>query len=58
MVDDNIDTGQTMTETITQVREHGGTPVGAVVLTDKLGADQTEGVAVQSLVEMVQMGEE
>ena len=58
VVDDNIDTGQTMTETITQVRKRGGTPVGAVVLTDKLDADQIEGVAVQSLVEIVQMGEE
>ena len=58
MVDDNIDTGQTMTGTVTQVRERGGTPVGAVVLTDKLDADRIEGVAVQSLVEIVQMGEE
>ena len=58
MVDDNIDTGQAMTGTTTQVREHGGTPVGAVVLTDILGAGQIEGVAVQSLVEIVQMGEE
>jgi len=58
VVDDNIDTGQTMTETVTQVREHGGNPLGAVVLTDKLGEDEIEGVPVQSLIRMVQMGEE
>jgi orotate phosphoribosyltransferase len=57
VVDDNIDTGQTMTETITQIREHGGNPRGAAVLTDKLGKDEIEGVPVQSLIEMVQMGE-
>jgi orotate phosphoribosyltransferase len=58
LVDDNIDTGQTMTETIERVREHGGTPRGAVVLTDKLGEGEIRGVPVHSLVKMVQMGED
>ena len=58
LVDDNIDTGQTMTETIERVREHGGTPRGAVVLTDKLGEDEIRSVPVHSLVKMVQMGED
>ncbi|MUV90872.1 orotate phosphoribosyltransferase-like protein [Halapricum sp. CBA1109] len=55
VVDDNIDTGQTMTETIQRIRAHGGTPRAAVVLTDKLGEDQIDGVPVYSLVEIVQM---
>lgn len=55
VVDDNIDTGQTMTETIERVRREGGTPRAAVVLTDKLGRDEIEGVPVYSLIEIVQM---
>jgi orotate phosphoribosyltransferase len=57
IVDDNIDTGQTMTEAITRVREAGGNPRAAVVLTDKLGQNEIEGVPVRSLIKMVQMGE-
>lgn len=55
LVDDNIDTGQTMTETIERVRREGGTPKAAVVLTDKLGRDEIEDVPVYSLIEIVQM---
>jgi len=58
IVDDNIDTGQTMTETIEWVRQDGGNPRASVVLTDKLGQDEIAGVPVYSLIEMVQMGEE
>jgi orotate phosphoribosyltransferase len=58
VVDDNIDTGQTMTETIERIRESGGTPLAGVVLTDKLGQDEIEGVPIHSLIKMVQMGEE
>jgi len=57
IVDDNIDTGQTMAETIDQIREHGATPIAAVVLTDKLGEETIAGVPVHSLIDMVQMGE-
>ncbi|WP_152040234.1 transcriptional regulator GfcR [Salinigranum salinum] len=58
IVDDNIDTGQTMTETIERLRESGGTPRACVVLTDKLGQSEIEGVPVYSLIKMVRMGEE
>jgi orotate phosphoribosyltransferase len=58
IVDDNIDTGQTMTETIERIRRSGGTPRAAVVLTDKLGRDEIDGVPVYGLIRMVQMGEE
>jgi orotate phosphoribosyltransferase len=57
VVDDNIDTGQTMTETIERVRDAGGTPRAGVVLTDKLGQDELAGVPVHSLVKILQMGE-
>ncbi|MFB6167832.1 MAG: transcriptional regulator GfcR [Haloferacaceae archaeon] len=55
VVDDNIDTGQTMRETITRIDDAGGTPRAAVVLTNKLGTDEIEGVPVYSLIEVVQM---
>jgi orotate phosphoribosyltransferase len=58
VVDDNIDTGQTMTETIGQIRESGGTPRAGVVLTDKLGQDEIEDVPIRSRIEMIQLGEE
>jgi orotate phosphoribosyltransferase len=58
VVDDNIDTGQTMTETIGQIHESGGTPRAGVVLTDKLGQDEIEDVPIRSLIEMIQLGEE
>mgnify|MGYP000017655747 FL=1 len=55
IVDDNVDTGQTMRETIESIRERGGTPEAAVVLTDKRGAEDIDGVPIYSLVEIVQM---
>ncbi|MEF8828559.1 MAG: transcriptional regulator GfcR [Haloarcula sp.] len=57
IVDDNIDTGQTMTETIDRIRDSGGTPKAGVVLTDKLGQSEISGVPIHSLIKMVQMGE-
>jgi orotate phosphoribosyltransferase len=58
VVDDNIDTGQTMTETVERIRDEGGSPRAAVVLTDKLGQDAIAGVPLYSLIKMVQMAEE
>ena len=55
IVDDNIDTGKTMTETIEIVREKGGNPVAGAVLTDKLGEETVEGVPIYSLIQVVQM---
>jgi len=57
IVDDNIDTGKTMTETIEIVREKGGNPVAGVVLTDKLGEETVRGVPIYSLISVVQMDE-
>ncbi len=58
LVDDNIDTGKTMAEAIERVREHGGDPRVAVVITDKRGDDDIDGVPVYSLVQMLQMQRE
>ncbi|MEF8826992.1 MAG: transcriptional regulator GfcR [Halapricum sp.] len=58
VVDDNIDTGQTMTETIERVRNNGGSPQACVVLTDKLGKDEINDVPVYSLIKIVQMRED
>jgi orotate phosphoribosyltransferase len=58
IVDDNIDTGQTMTETIERIRDRGGNPRAAVVLTDKFGKDEIDGVPIYSLVEIVHMRED
>lgn len=55
VVDDNIDTGGTMTETIERIRDSGGDPRAAVVLTDKLGAEEIDGVPIYSLVEIFQV---
>jgi orotate phosphoribosyltransferase len=58
IVDDNIDTGRTMAETIERLRENGCNPRSAVVLTDKHGEDKINGVPVYSLIQMVQMQRE
>ncbi|WP_136686599.1 transcriptional regulator GfcR [Halorhabdus amylolytica] len=57
IVDDNIDTGKTMTETIEIVREKGGNPVAGAVLTDKHGEETVEGVPIHSLIQIVSMNE-
>ncbi len=57
IVDDNIDTGKTMAETIKIVRERGGNHVAGAVLTDKHGDDTVEGVPIYSLIQIVQMTE-
>lgn len=58
IIDDNIDTGKTMAETIERVRKNGCKPRAAVVLTDKHGEDKIDGVPVYSLIQMVQMRKE
>jgi orotate phosphoribosyltransferase len=57
VVDDTITSGTTMEEAITAVREQGGTPVGCVVLVDKRGVDEIDGVPVKSLLQVLRVGE-
>ena len=58
IVDDTITSGTTMTETVQAIREEGGEPVACVVLVDKQGVDEVEGVPVHSLINVVRVGDE
>ena len=56
VVDDTITSGTTMTETVQAIRDQGGEPVACVVLVDKQGTDEIEGVPVYSLVQVIRVG--
>jgi orotate phosphoribosyltransferase len=56
IVDDTITSGTTMTETVQAVRDQGGEPVACVVLVDKRGVDELEGVPVYSLLQVLRVG--
>ncbi|MGN8214339.1 transcriptional regulator GfcR [Halococcus sp. PRR34] len=58
VVDDTITSGTTMTETIDAITEQGGTPVGCGVLVDKRGVGELEGVPVESLLQVIRVGQE
>ena len=58
VVDDTITSGTTMTETIEAIQEQGGNPVACVVLADKQGLDEVQGVPVYSLVQVIGVGSE
>jgi len=58
IIDDIVTSGTTMRETITAVREQGGTPVGCVVLADKQGVEEIDGVPVYSLINVVSVAPE
>jgi len=57
VVDDTITSGTTMTETVEAIRERGGDPVACVVLVDKQGTDDIDGVPVYSLVQAIRVGD-
>ncbi len=56
VVDDTITSGTTMRETIDAIREQGGEPVACVVLADKQGVEEIDGVPVYSLVQVIPVG--
>jgi len=56
VVDDTITSGTTMQETIEGIRERGGEPVACVVLVDKKGVEEVEGVPVYSLIQAIRVG--
>lgn len=58
IVDDIITSGTTMTETINAIRDRGGKPVACVVLADKRGVEELEGVPVFSLLQVIRVGNE
>jgi orotate phosphoribosyltransferase len=55
VVDDIITSGTTMRESINAIRDQGGEPVACVVLVDKMGYDEIDGVPVYSLVDVVRV---
>ncbi|MEZ3143906.1 transcriptional regulator GfcR [Halobaculum sp. MBLA0143] len=58
VVDDTITSGTTMRETVQAIREEGGNPVACVVIVDKQGLDDVDGVPVYSLVTVLGVGPE
>ncbi len=56
VVDDTITSGTTMRETINGITERGGNPVACVVLVDKHGIEDIEGVPVYSLIQAIRVG--
>ncbi|MFC7028041.1 transcriptional regulator GfcR [Halomicroarcula sp. GCM10025324] len=55
IVDDTITSGKTMSETINAIKDQGGNPVACVVLADKRGVEDIEGVPVYSLVQVIRV---
>jgi orotate phosphoribosyltransferase len=56
VVDDTITSGTTMRETVQGIRKRGGDPVACVVLVDKQGIEEVDGVPVYSLVQAIRVG--
>ncbi|ELZ02027.1 transcriptional regulator GfcR [Natrialba asiatica] len=58
IVDDTITSGTTMRETIEAIRADGGEPLACVVLADKQGLEEIDGVPVYSLVQVISVGKD
>ena len=58
VVDDTITSGTTMRETIEAIRAEGGDPLACVVLADKQGVEELEGVPVYSLLQVISVGKD
>ena len=56
IVDDVITSGRTINEAIRVFRELGAEPLAAVVLIDKKGINELEGVPVLSLIRVSRLG--
>ncbi|GAB7020082.1 transcriptional regulator GfcR [Halostagnicola bangensis] len=58
IVDDTITSGTTMRETIEAIRADGGNPLACVVLADKQGVEEIDGVPVYSLLQVISVGKD
>ncbi len=56
VVDDTVTSGTTMRETIEAIREEGGNPVAGVVIVDKQGVEELDGVPIYSLINVIRVG--
>jgi orotate phosphoribosyltransferase len=58
IVDDTVTSGTTLKETIESIHAEGGDPVACVVIVDKQGVEEIDGVPVYSLINVVRVGEQ
>ncbi|ELZ85689.1 orotate phosphoribosyltransferase-like protein [Haloferax elongans ATCC BAA-1513] len=58
IVDDTVTSGTTLKETIEAIRAEGGVPLACVVIVDKQGVEEIDGVPVHSLINVVRVGEQ
>ncbi|WP_276254035.1 transcriptional regulator GfcR [Halomontanus rarus] len=58
IVDDTITSGTTMQETIDAIRAEGGEPLACIVLADKQGVEELDGVPVYSLLQVISVGKD
>ncbi|RQG86188.1 orotate phosphoribosyltransferase-like protein [Natrarchaeobius halalkaliphilus] len=58
VVDDTITSGTTMRETIDAIRAQGGDPLACIVLADKQGIEEVDGVPVYSLLQVISVGKD
>ncbi|AFK18805.1 orotate phosphoribosyltransferase-like protein [Haloferax mediterranei ATCC 33500] len=58
IVDDTVTSGTTLRETIESIRSEGGEPLACVVIVDKQGVEEIDGVPVYSLINVVRVGEQ
>ena len=58
IVDDIVTSGTTMRETIEAIRAEGGEPLACVVIADKQGVEELEGVPVYSLLQVISVGKD
>ncbi|MDQ2049638.1 orotate phosphoribosyltransferase-like protein [Natronolimnohabitans sp. A-GB9] len=58
IVDDTITSGTTMRETIEAIRAEGGEPLACVVIADKQGLEEIDGVPVYSLLQVISVGKD
>ncbi|SDR10300.1 transcriptional regulator GfcR [Natronobacterium texcoconense] len=58
IVDDTITSGTTMRETVEAIRTEGGEPLACVVLADKQGLEEIDGVPVYSLLQVISVGQD
>ncbi|WP_346675653.1 orotate phosphoribosyltransferase-like protein [Methanobrevibacter woesei] len=56
IVDDVITSGNTVTEVLEAVKDHGGEPIAVTVLIDKAGLSEIDGVPVESLIKVSRLG--
>ena len=56
IVDDVITSGNTVKEVVNAIKDQGAEPIAVVVLIDKVGISEVEGVPVESLIKVNRLG--